>query len=244
MAKRLEGFKESSYDILISCLLLGSIVYFFFYSIIAFVFLSPLLFPMTKRIKINRLEKRKRELNYQFKDLLYSLSSSLNAGYSFENAITLLEKDLIQIYNHKNVEILTYVRTMKKQIELNMPIDEVLLHFSKESGLENVDNFVNTVIICRKVGGNIIKVTKSSAKTIGEKIDTNRDIEVMITGKRFEHKVMISFPFITILFMRLTSPDFIEPLYSTILGRLIMIVSMLILFCSIYIGIKILDIEV
>jgi tight adherence protein B len=223
---------------------LGVIIYFFFNSFMAFIVALPLLIPISKMITRNRITKKNKELNLQFKDMLYALSSSLGAGYSLENSIKLLEKDLSQIYCNRKVQILYYVAIMKKQVELNVPIDKVLSDFTKQTGLEEAENFTNTVITCRKTGGNIVRAVKTASKTIGEKIDTKREIDLMVAGKKFEQNVMLMFPFATIAFMKFSSPEFVSPLYETIVGRIIMSICLGVFILAIFLGKKILDIEV
>ena len=50
----------------------------------------------------------------------------------------------------------------------------------------------------------------------------DREIEELIKRKENEGLVIFAMPALIILFLNLTSPDYISPLYETIAGRIIM----------------------
>ena len=55
-----------------------------------------------------------------------------------------------------------------------------------------------------------------------EKMSIDREIEELIKRKKSEGLVIFAMPALIILFLNLTSPDYISPLYETIAGRIIM----------------------
>ena len=57
-----------------------------------------------------------------------------------------------------------------------------------------------------------------------EKIELEREIESIISANRTECLIMRLMPLGIILYFRLFSPSFLEPLYETSLGRMAMIV--------------------
>ena len=71
-----------------------AIIYIFYHSLIfsALISFLGILYPKSKKKDI--IKKRKSELNVQFKDMLYSLSSSISAGRSIESAFKEVLKDL------------------------------------------------------------------------------------------------------------------------------------------------------
>ena len=74
----------------------------------------PWLYLKIKRKK--RLEQKKKQLNYAFKDAVNSLSVALKAGYSMENAISECIRDLKNIYPEDApiVEEFCYIRSQLK----------------------------------------------------------------------------------------------------------------------------------
>ena len=55
-----------------------------------------------------------------------------------------------------------------------------------------------------------------------EKMGIDREIEELIKRKENEGLVIFAMPVIIILFLNITAPDYIAPLYETAAGRIIM----------------------
>ena len=69
----------------IAAIFLFALGYLFYHSIILSALLALLSVKFPKMMRGKIISKRKKELNLQFKEMLYSLSSSLSAGRSVES---------------------------------------------------------------------------------------------------------------------------------------------------------------
>lgn len=204
--------------------------------------LIGLLYPKIKKKSI--IKERKRKLLLQFKEALYVISSSLSAGRSVENAFIDAYNDLKTIFDFgKENYILDELNYINRKIKLNGTIEEALYDFAKRSGLEDIKTFADVFDSCKSTGGNLKAVTERTSNTIGEKISIKQDIDTMISGKKYEAKLLIFIPFGIILFLKMSSPSFLEPLYS-LNGRFISTIALLIILLSNLWSMKIMDIEV
>ena len=120
----------------------------------------------------------------------------------------------------------------------------VLRDFEKRSRLEEVSDFVQVYAACRDTGGDMINALNKSARMIGEKIAIKKEIAVMVSQKKFEGRIITCMPFVIIVFLRFISPEYLESLYSTWLGRLLMTVSLAAAAAAYYLIERITDIEV
>lgn len=221
--------------------LLGII--FFDNKVIAVIF--SLLAPLYPKYKLKEIiRKRKSELNLQFRDALYSLSSALNAGFSLENCFKAALKDLGFIYHDGEAYILKELELITRRLQLNIPIEDCLRDLAKRSGLEDISNFVNIVVICKKTGGNLIDVVTNSSAIISEKIEICNDIELLLTRQKFEQKILNLMPAVFIGILRFGSSGYMNPLYSSVKGYFLMALALLIIIFAIFISRKILDIRV
>ena len=75
----------------------------------------------------------------------------------------------------------------------------------------------------------------------GKVIDT---INTIISGKKMEQTVMNIMPFGMIIYLRITSPEFIEPLYGNLFGAAVMSVCLVVYAAAFMLGRKITDIKV
>ena len=223
------------------CIMVG---YVFYNKFIICALLTPLSIIYVKRKKVFLLEKQKQELSLQFKDAIYSISSALNAGYSVERAFYETIKDLKLIYVNSNTMIIQEFELMVRQLEMNIPIENVLIEFANRTQVEDIIDFVDVFVTCKRTGGDLIKIIRDTSKTIAEKIEIKREIQLLITAKKFEQKIMSIIPFAIILYLWLTSPGFLDVMYTTPLGMVVMTVCLIIYAISYIISKKIMDIEV
>ena len=190
------------------------------------------------------LNKRKEKLNLQFKDLLYCISSGLAAGRSIETTLKEAEKELHLLYPSEEYDIIKEVQYINHGLDLNVPVEELLKDFAERSHDEDIISFSDVFISCKRTGGNLIEVARTSSNIISDKIEIKRNIQVTISDVRFEQKVMNVLMLFVLLAMTYASGDYMDTMFQGITGRIVMTVALLIYIASYIVGQKLLDIEV
>ncbi|MEN8906258.1 MAG: type II secretion system F family protein [Clostridiales bacterium] len=183
-------------------------------------------------------------LKNQFRDMLYVLSASISAGRSVEKAFMSLADDLSIEYKNKDEFIIRESIYIRRRICINESIENILRDFSTRSGLEDIKNFVSVFISCKKTGGNMALAINETSKVISEKIKIINDINISISSRKLEIKILNIMPFVLIIFISLTSKDYFDPLYCTIIGRIASTIALILLGLSNYLSYKIMNIEV
>lgn len=200
-----------------------------------------LFYPRIKKRSI--IAKRKKELNIQFKDMLYSLSSSVSAGRTIEGAFREVLKDLMVIYPEPSAYILMEVRSIIKRLEMNDTLENALADFAGRAKLEDVDNFVSVFNICKRSGGNVTEVIKNTSAIINDKIEIGQEIDTMLAQRKFEQKVLNALPVLMILLLSASAPDYMSPVFTTVAGRVTMTVSIALLAAAVFISARISNIK-
>lgn len=136
----------------------------------------------------------------QFRDGITSLSNSLSAGYSIENAFSEAIIDLKTIYE-EDAYIIKEFYFIIARLKRNETIEDILYEFADRTGIEDIYNFVQVFITAKRTGGNIIKIICNASKSIGDKIEIKREIKTLITAKKYESRIMNIIPFGMILYM-------------------------------------------
>ncbi len=216
---------------------------FFQNIIVAAVFsLGGLFYP---KYKIRDLIKhRKKELNLQFKDVLYSLSSSLSAGRSLESSFKVALNDLRVLYPDENTYMRKELEYICRRIEMNEPVERALLDFSNRAHLEDVKNFAEVVVICKRTGGNLVEVVKNTSNIISDKIEIEQEINVLLTKQKYEQRIINVMPIIFIALVKFGGGGYMDPLYSSPLGYILMFIALGILAAAYFVSAKIMDIKV
>lgn len=189
-------------------------------------------------------EKRKRELNDQFRDLLYSLSSSISAGRQMPEAIKDASVNLKLIYSDHDFIILELSYMVKRIFESHESLDTILIDFALRSGIEDIRNFVDIYLTCRSTGGDLECVIRKTSDMLIEKIEIMKEIKIITSQKKFEAKILTSIPFIVIIFLQLVSPEYLNIMYSTVSGRTTMTLGLIGIIGAYFWSMKITDIEV
>ena len=190
------------------------------------------------------VNRRKDKLNQQFKDLLYCISAGLSAGRSIETTLREAEKELYLLYPSDEFDIIKELRYINHGLGLNVPVEELLRDLAERSHDEDIGSFADVFISCKRTGGNLIDVARTSSNIISDKIEIKRDIYVKLSEVRFEQKIMNVLMLGVLLAMTYASGDYMDPMFQGILGRIVMTVALLIYVASFAVGQKLLDIEV
>lgn len=210
--------------------------------------LPVILFPAIKRrcqqvYADFLMEKRKKQLLFQFRDLLYELASSFSTGMHMAEAIKESAQKLKSIYGGDSY-IVTELSLMTEKIAAGETDISVWEDFSKRSGLEDVSDFVLVFRVCRETGGDFISVLNDAAYLTGEKILLENDIKTMMVQKKYEGYIITLMPFFILLFLRVTSPGYLDPVYTTTAGRIIMMAALLLIISAYGIIRKIVMVEI
>ncbi|WP_130863156.1 type II secretion system F family protein [Bacilliculturomica massiliensis] len=235
---------EKLFYILMAAAALFAVGYIFYHSVIlsALLALLSLHFPSIRTGQI--IEKRKKTLTVQFKDMLYSLSASLSAGRSVESGLKDCLKDLEIIYQDPDTDILLELEYILRGLEMNETVERMFQQFAERAHLEDVDNFTDVFIVCKRTGGDIIQVIRSTASTISEKIEIQQEIETMISGKKFEFHMLMAMPVVMVALLSWTAADYMAPVFQGIAGRLIMTIAVGLFGAAYIVGKKVMSIDV
>ncbi len=181
-----------------------------------------LLFPYITVWKARQRKREKQECEKGFREFLQSMMTSLQAGYSLENACRAGLRELEVLYQGKKNPVLIHLRKIVRGLELNVPLEVLFLKFAEESDLEEVFQFAAILEIVRESGGNMVEILKRSLEQMKRKMDTEQEIQVMLSGKIFEKNIMLLMPFGILLYLRLANPEYIRCFYQTLAGHLLM----------------------
>lgn len=232
----------------VACLLIGGMMlygvgYIFFQSIIlSLVVVGGAVF-IPKQWSKYLLRRRRDAMNLHFKQALYSLSSSLTAGRSVENGFREAIDDLRLLYPDGNNDLIRELGIICTRMEYGQPIEEALQDFSHRAGMEDISNFADVFTTCKRSGGDLVEIVRRTSSIITEKLEISQEISVMIAQKKFEAKAMIAAPVLFLLFMEMTSPDYMSSLHSGV-GIVISAFSLMLYAVCAWLILKIMNIKI
>ena len=216
----------------------------FYNNIILAFLLSLASIALEKYYKRHLLNKYKQSMGLEFKDMLVSMSASFTAGRQMRDAITEARDNMLLIFP-SDAPINTELKSISLRLESGAEKEkDILFEFASRSQNEDVQSFVDVYYTCLTTGGDIIKAVNRATEIIIDKISIRKDLETQMAQKKYEAKILTLIPVVILLFLRLNSPDYLDPLYGNPLGILIMTAAITCLVVSFFWSGKIMNVKV
>ncbi len=185
----------------------------------------PLCIPWFVYQKRLQIERNTRLIGIQFRDAIASALTSMKAGYSVENAFMEAGKDMELLYGKKSL-ISEELSKIRKGIKNNVPIEKLIFKMGRETGNTDIQDFAEVFAVAKRSGGNMTDIIGKTITVISQKMDVEKEIDVLISAKRMEARIMNLVPFFIIFYIDITSPGFFAPLYHNVFGVILMTLCM------------------
>ena len=210
------------------CLFITIFLAMFFYrSVWALLPLSPIGVKCYLMFEKNKGAKRRRQLEAEFKDCILAVSANLRAGYAVENAFVEVIPDMQALYGENGL-MCRELYHLRKGLGNNQPLEKLLLELGKRSKSPNLEEFAEVFSIAVQNGGNLPEIIQEAADMIGEKISLKQEIQVLISGRLFEQRIMSVIPFFLVCYVEIGNKGFFDVLYHNAAGVSIMTVCLVI----------------
>lgn len=227
--------------LVITCEGLGILLYDTYYGPLILVLIYPLCEKKYSEVMVNR---RRDRLRNQFRDVLYSLSSSFVSGQSMTEALMDALPKIKALYG-ENCDMVKELKLMIHKIhEAAMEEGELWSDLGERSGIEDIKDFADVFSGARDAGGNLVHAVDNATTVLTEKIGIENEIRIMASQKVTEGRLVGLMPVIMIVFLRLSSPDYISVMYETLAGKTIMTLSLFITIGAFLVTERITRIEV
>ncbi len=214
----------------------------FFDSLVSGALVLPFMY-LILRIDIQNYEARqKNKLAGEFRDLIVCMAGNLGAGYALDTAFVMAIKD-VKKQDEKSL-IGGMEAAIINELSCNVPLAVVLRRLSEKSRISDMQSLSNMIITSKKYGGDIVYLIRQYARKITEQTAVNKEIETMIASKRMEGKIMTAAPFMMVFYMRFGNSAYMNMLYDTPLGRIIMVICLAVIYAAVFMTNKITRIEV
>ena len=201
--------------------LIGVIAYLFYDSFLAALFLSPLLIPYYRRRAREKLQRDRKELSSQFREALAAIITALKAGYSAENAFAECRREM-QFQFGEKATITQEMERIVKGLENHISLEKLLRDFALRWQIEEITEFAEVFSIARRSGGNLPEILERTASVIRDRMEIDTEIDILLSSRKYEQKIMEGIPFFIIFYLGLSSDGFFDVLYHNPAGVLFM----------------------
>jgi tight adherence protein B len=184
-----------------------------------------------------RIGQRLKKFNAQLGDTLTLLSNALKAGYSFAQAIDTVAKNAVAPIGDE------FGRAVR-EMNLGGSPDEALGNITKRIASADFDLVATAYSIHRTVGGNLAEILDNIAYTIRERVRIKGEIQTLTAQAKASGTIITALPILLATFMFFVTPTYFQPMFSSIVGWILLAVGGFMIFIGNLIIRRIVAIEV
>lgn len=193
--------------------------------------LLPRMYDARKR------RKRMAVLEEQFPEALDCLSRSIRAGNAFSVAIELLCEET-------NGPLKTEIQKVTRELALGARLEDALNGLIARVPLIEVRFFVSAVLLQRETGGNLSEVIGKLAGSLRERFKLRGHVKAASGQGRLTAVILTILPIVTLLLLRVVSPDYLHGLTEDPAGRSLLAVAVVFQVIGYLVMKRIINIEV
>lgn len=215
----------------------------FYGSVISAVFLSPCIFLYVGMQRKKKRRERVEKLRDEFKEMLILVEECMEAGYSIENSFMESYPPMKERFGVKS-DMVRELNIIRQRLKVNVKIEELLTDLAVRSGVEDIKDFAVVFAQAKRGGGNMSFIIKRTIHMIKEKIEIKKEIQILLSGKKYEQRIMSMVPIAVMAYISITSKGFFSILYYNFPGILIMSICLVVYVCTVLVADYITQIEV
>jgi len=184
-------------------------------------------------------KKRLKELRLQFRDLLESLSNSYTVGMTANRAFHEAYADMVSEHGEGSYIANEVALICSAHDTQGIEIKDMINDFAVRSGLDDVKSFASVFDVSTNLGGDVAKVIRETRDMIGDKIETELEIQTMVTGQKNQLNVLAVMPLVMSFLTR-----FFGSGTTSIITIIVKIVALALFVFAYWLGTRIVDIKV
>ena len=168
-------------------------------------------FPLP-RVYLRFLRKqRMRKFNEQLEDALLSMSSSLKAGFSINQALEV-------IANENRHPISFEFSLLVQELRLGVTLDDALENMTRRLDCPDFELVAVSILTARQTGGELTATLERLAGVIRERVRITARIRALTAQGRMQAVIIALMPFALLFAMMNIVPDMMHSFFSTIMG--------------------------
>ena len=182
------------------------------------------------------ISRRRTAFTEQLGDCLITVANALRAGYSFQQAMDVIAKEMEPPIGDEFAHV-------TNDIARGLTLENALEQMNRRVGSDDFDLVVTAVLIQREVGGNLAQILDTISDTINDRIRMKREIMALTAQGRFSALVLLALPFVTAGMMYTVNRDNFMMLFTEPMGQMAIAASLVMEVIGYFVIQKIVDID-
>jgi tight adherence protein B len=185
----------------------------------------------------SKLERKRRLFGDQLPDNLQVLSSALRAGHSLVGALSVVVEDCPEPSRSE-------FRRIISDEQLGVPLETAFTTVAHRMQSRDVEHVALVATLQRETGGNTAEVLDRVAETVRSRFELRRLVKTLTTQGRMSRWVVSLLPVGLLALITAINPGYMEPLFTHVLGRVLLVVAAVMVVAGSLVIKRIIDIKV
>ena len=175
---------------------------------------GPLLFIQKKK------KKRKETLESQLIEGITVITNALKAGHSFQTAMGNIAVDM-------EGPMAEEFGRVTRETQRGMTLEASFNSLWERIGSDDLEMLCQTILIQRKVGGNLTEVLDKISETIRNRLDLKEEIKTLTSSGKISGYIIGALPVILLVLISMINPVYARPLFNTVIGNILLLISVI-----------------
>jgi tight adherence protein B len=172
--------------------------------------------------------RRARAFELQLPEILDNLSASLRAGHGFDHALHHLASDIGEPAGRE-------FRRVVAEVHLGRTLEAALADLGRRVRSKDLDFVLDAITVQRQVGGSLSELFALVADTVRQREQFRRKLKAITGLPRTSAKILAALPVGTALLLAAINPHYMAPLLNTTAGRIMLVITALMVVTGGYI---------
>ncbi|MHC4982329.1 MAG: type II secretion system F family protein [Planctomycetota bacterium] len=175
-----------------------------------------------------RIGRRIAMFESQFLGALELAVRSLRAGHPLTGACQLMSEEIPAPVGP------VFARICQQQ-EMGIDLSTAIGDAASQSASPDLKLFATSVAIQLRSGGNLADMMDRLSLVIRERIRLNRRVRVLTAQTQFSKRILAALPLVLFAILNIINPQYVEPLYTTFAGKMLLVMAGLGVVAGVYI---------
>lgn len=184
----------------------------------------------------NRQKKRVNAFADQLVETLQLMAGTLRAGYGLIQAVDTVAREAPSPTGDE-------FRRLVAEVRLGRDLNEALHALGERVGNEDFVWVIGAIEIQQEVGGDLAEVLDTVASTIRDRNQIKRHVRALSADGRMSATILIPLPFVVGFIIAGVAPDYIAELFTTVPGRVMVILGFILMGMGTYWMSKVVKVE-
>ena len=175
--------------------------------------------PLVTRFVVSRrVTKKRKDYSEQLPDNLDVLAGAMRTGHSTMGALSVMVDSADEPSSSE-------FRRVLQDEQLGVPLDDALMVTARRMQSSDTEQIALVMRLQREAGGNTAEVLDRVAEVIRGRMELRRLVEVLTAQARISRWILTGLPIFVFLSLIFTGGDFLDPMINSLVGRIALVFS-------------------